>query len=267
MADKEVGTTANTAIGTIIPDGRVSSLREETFKYVKPLRQGFMLKEGGAFKSWKKRWFILRHNILYYYKDPQDIKSQGVVPLQDTITEAVDADEKKKDYCFCIKNQTRRTYYMVCTSNEERDEWIKMIKEASVITGKLEMNMNAHQVPLCQSLVGSTKQGYLWKRGKKMWTKRWFLLHSNILYWFNDPTDSKPKGAVDLDGYAINRNDKITKQANSFEIYHAQRRSITVYGETENDTNEWILILEKSIKGNGVRRATTDLASLNRSTS
>jgi len=103
MSDKEVEATTSTATGTIIPDGRVSSLREEAFKYVKPLRQGFMLKEGGGFKSWKRRWFILRHNILYYYKDPQDIKSQGVVPLQDTMTEAVDANEKKKIIVSVLK--------------------------------------------------------------------------------------------------------------------------------------------------------------------
>jgi len=102
MSDEEVETTANVASGTIVSDNRVSSLREEAFKYVKPLRQGFMLKEGGGIKSWKRRWFVLRHNILYYYKDPQDIKSQGVVPLQDTIAETVNPNEKKKRIVFVL---------------------------------------------------------------------------------------------------------------------------------------------------------------------
>jgi len=157
---------------------------------------------------------------------------------------------------------------MVCGSEQERDEWIKSLKEATIISGKKETDDSAQQVPLCQSLVGATRQGYLWKRGKKIWTKRWFLLHASILYWLNDAMDLKPKGAVDLDGYAINRNDKITKQANSFEIYHAQRRSITVYAETEYDLNDWILVLEKSIKQHSARRSTTvELASLDRSKS
>ena len=33
-----------------------------------PLKQGYLIKRGHFMKNWKKRWFILRKNIIYYYK-------------------------------------------------------------------------------------------------------------------------------------------------------------------------------------------------------
>jgi hypothetical protein len=31
-------------------------------------KEGFLTKEGGSFKSWKKRWFVLKDGALSYYK-------------------------------------------------------------------------------------------------------------------------------------------------------------------------------------------------------
>ena len=30
---------------------------------------GWLIKEGGSWKSWKRRWFELEDTTLYYYKD------------------------------------------------------------------------------------------------------------------------------------------------------------------------------------------------------
>jgi hypothetical protein len=31
-------------------------------------KAGFLVKEGGKFKTWKKRWFVLKNNVIYYSK-------------------------------------------------------------------------------------------------------------------------------------------------------------------------------------------------------
>lgn len=37
-------------------------------------KEGFLTKEGGGFKSWKKRWFVLKGGDLAYYKNKGVIK-------------------------------------------------------------------------------------------------------------------------------------------------------------------------------------------------
>lgn len=31
-------------------------------------KTGFLVKEGGKFKTWKKRWFVLKNGVIYYSK-------------------------------------------------------------------------------------------------------------------------------------------------------------------------------------------------------
>jgi len=47
-------------------------------------KQGFLVKEGGRWKTWKKRYFVLKNGMLYYSKKQDggtigsiDMKSSG----------------------------------------------------------------------------------------------------------------------------------------------------------------------------------------------
>jgi hypothetical protein len=31
-------------------------------------KEGFLTKQGGGYKSWKRRWFVLKGTNLYYFK-------------------------------------------------------------------------------------------------------------------------------------------------------------------------------------------------------
>lgn len=33
------------------------------------IKSGYLTKEGGLRKTWKKRWFVLRHDTLSYYRN------------------------------------------------------------------------------------------------------------------------------------------------------------------------------------------------------
>src|SRR5687768_11188867 len=33
-------------------------------------KEGFLIKQGGSIKTWKRRWFILKGSNLFYYKAP-----------------------------------------------------------------------------------------------------------------------------------------------------------------------------------------------------
>ncbi len=47
-----------------VPDGE-GGLAETFFN---PEREGWLMKEGGKYKSKHKRWFILKERMLYYFK-------------------------------------------------------------------------------------------------------------------------------------------------------------------------------------------------------
>ena len=50
--------------------------------FFNPDHQGYLTKEGGKHKSWRKRWFILTDNCLYYFKSPSDKEPLGIIPLE-----------------------------------------------------------------------------------------------------------------------------------------------------------------------------------------
>ncbi len=39
-------------------------------------------KQGGRYKSWKRRWFILNDNCLYYFEFTTDKEPRGIIPLE-----------------------------------------------------------------------------------------------------------------------------------------------------------------------------------------
>jgi len=42
---------------------------------------GYLTKEGHKIKNWKRRYFILKDNLLYYFKDRKDKNPVGVIVL------------------------------------------------------------------------------------------------------------------------------------------------------------------------------------------
>jgi cytohesin len=50
--------------------------------FFNPEKAGFLHKEGGATKSWQKRWVMVTNHCLYYFKDPNDATPAGIVPLE-----------------------------------------------------------------------------------------------------------------------------------------------------------------------------------------
>jgi len=44
-------------------------------------KKGWLTKQGGRIKTWKRRWFILNDTGLYYFKKPQDSEPCGIIML------------------------------------------------------------------------------------------------------------------------------------------------------------------------------------------
>jgi PH domain/GTPase-activator protein for Ras-like GTPase len=45
-------------------------------------KRGFLKKRGEGFRNWRKRWFILKDNFLYYFRNEMDPSITGAIPLE-----------------------------------------------------------------------------------------------------------------------------------------------------------------------------------------
>uniref|UniRef100_A0A8C4QJ88 Cytohesin 2 n=1 Tax=Eptatretus burgeri TaxID=7764 RepID=A0A8C4QJ88_EPTBU len=118
-----------------------------THTFFNPDREGWLLKLGGKVKTWKRRWFILTDNCLYYFEYTTDKEPRGIIPLENLCIREV--DDPKKPNCFelfiqnnkgCVikacKTDTdgrvvegkHQVYRISAPTVEEKDEWIKCIK-------------------------------------------------------------------------------------------------------------------------------------------
>uniref|UniRef100_A0A4W6DSB2 Cytohesin 1b n=1 Tax=Lates calcarifer TaxID=8187 RepID=A0A4W6DSB2_LATCA len=120
-----------------------------THTFFNPDREGWLLKLGGRVKTWKRRWFILTDNCLYYFEYTTDKEPRGIIPLENLSIREV--DDSKKPNCFELfipnhKDQVikackteadgrvvegNHTFYRISApTTEEKDEWINSIKAA-----------------------------------------------------------------------------------------------------------------------------------------
>mmetsp|Transcript_18013 Transcript_18013/g.44719 ORF Transcript_18013/g.44719 Transcript_18013/m.44719 type:complete len:1139 (-) Transcript_18013:362-3778(-) len=123
--------------------------------------------EGNLFKTpdsqgssgWKRRWFRLQGNLLFYYKERHDTTALGVVFLEDaSVTydggaESKDVEMEKKGegygqrisalnesaaskgkegiYPFAVGNKDSRSYKLSATTAEERRLWVNALRASS----------------------------------------------------------------------------------------------------------------------------------------
>jgi len=59
-------------------------------------KDGNLTKQGGSVKSWKKRYFVLKDDCLYYFKSPKDQALTGVVELEPGSVVCEEAQKKKR---------------------------------------------------------------------------------------------------------------------------------------------------------------------------
>ena len=101
------------------------------------IHQGFLTKQGGAIKSWRKRFFTLRaNNVLYYYRDVNK-DPQGEIDLKDhnlSIRPGV-----LEDGCWSkiplertiVVETANRKYYLFSETVIEAVSWLEMLKDVT----------------------------------------------------------------------------------------------------------------------------------------
>jgi len=63
--------------------------------YANASKSGYMVKQGGRIKTWKRRWFVLNDGCLYYFKAKGDSEPLGIIPLENLQVNKTDSKKKK----------------------------------------------------------------------------------------------------------------------------------------------------------------------------
>lgn len=81
---------------------------------------------------WKKRFFVLRDNLLSWYSKEKDIgntKPKGVIYCEEARLYDLDVAEAKREFCFQIDNGNIR-HNIAAETQEEMKAWMTEIRVA-----------------------------------------------------------------------------------------------------------------------------------------
>tara|TARA_R110002050_G_scaffold220087_1_gene355978 strand:+ start:111 stop:521 length:411 start_codon:yes stop_codon:yes gene_type:complete len=96
-------------------------------------KRGYIKKRGENVKNYRKRWFILKGDLLYYFKTEQDSTPLGVIPLPSEKDSIVleDEDEGGESCGFTIISPLR-SYHLKTDTAMERYEMSKGLVRCGV---------------------------------------------------------------------------------------------------------------------------------------
>ena len=97
-------------------------------------KQGWLYKQGGKHKSWKRRYFILSPGAFAYYKKQGDKAAQGEVKLKNLKVFYPAVGEREQSFQFVVHTESswnKRDDYVIAAQSEfEMKEWVEAFKLA-----------------------------------------------------------------------------------------------------------------------------------------
>ncbi|XP_042636775.1 rho GTPase-activating protein 25 [Orycteropus afer afer] len=105
----------------------------------RPIKMGWLKKQRSIVKNWQQRYFVLRAQQLYYYKDEEDMKPQGFMYLPgSTIKEIATNPEEAGKFVFEVipaswyQNRAGQdSYVLMASSQAEMEEWVKFLRRVA----------------------------------------------------------------------------------------------------------------------------------------
>ncbi|XP_071386548.1 rho GTPase-activating protein 22 [Centroberyx affinis] len=105
------------------------------------LKAGWLKRQRSIMKNWQLRWFVLRTEALYFYKDQDETKAQGCIPLQGSQVNELPANQDEPGrHLFEIvpggggeKDRTgisHESFLLMANSQSDMEEWVRAIRRA-----------------------------------------------------------------------------------------------------------------------------------------
>eukprot|EP00004_Rigifila_ramosa_P019562 TRINITY_DN4997_c0_g1_i3.p1 TRINITY_DN4997_c0_g1~~TRINITY_DN4997_c0_g1_i3.p1 ORF type:complete len:352 (+),score=73.33 TRINITY_DN4997_c0_g1_i3:534-1589(+) len=82
---------------------------------------GYLTKQGHVIKNWKRRWCVIAHGTLYYYKDKQESEPLGIINLSGVTIHPADSIKKGS---FELRTPVGKNFVMYGDTPEETQQWV-----------------------------------------------------------------------------------------------------------------------------------------------
>mmetsp|Transcript_18258 Transcript_18258/g.30448 ORF Transcript_18258/g.30448 Transcript_18258/m.30448 type:complete len:502 (-) Transcript_18258:267-1772(-) len=97
-----------------------------------PDKDGFLTKQGGSYKNWKRRWFVLKGDTLYYFKTQKDTEQTGQIKIEKNSLcspEQGMRTGKKSKFYFSVGTASR-TFFLFAETDETMKQWVERISRS-----------------------------------------------------------------------------------------------------------------------------------------
>ncbi|KAJ8404883.1 hypothetical protein AAFF_G00332700 [Aldrovandia affinis] len=103
------------------------------------LKAGWLKKQRSIMRNWQLRWFVLRSDQLYFYKDEEETKPQGCIPLHGSqVNELTTNPDEPGRHLFEIVPGgvgerdraaiSHEAFLLMANSQNDMDDWVKAIR-------------------------------------------------------------------------------------------------------------------------------------------
>ncbi|XP_029449447.1 pleckstrin [Rhinatrema bivittatum] len=96
----------------------------------KKIREGYLVKKGSMFNTWKPMWVVLLEDGIEFYKKKSDNSPKGMIPLKGSTLSSPCQDFAKRMFVFKLSTSKQQDHYFQASYLEERDTWVRDVKRA-----------------------------------------------------------------------------------------------------------------------------------------
>ncbi|KAG1196236.1 hypothetical protein G6F35_013024 [Rhizopus arrhizus] len=116
---------------SILPIDHTYITRTEEDDNNTPQMQGWLHKQGCKYKTWNKRWFVLKGSNLFYFKSSKDVRMKGIINLRGyrIIT---DESIQPGKYSFKAQHEEERTFYFYTDNENSMKSWITNLMKSTI---------------------------------------------------------------------------------------------------------------------------------------
>ena len=117
-----------------------AKLKKTTVGSLKPaVKEGYLVKKGADFHTWKKRWFVMKDQYIFYFpKNTDSSLPKGVIELNGNSSASLDLSTKKPTI---VINSVHRVQEINSDSEEEARTWVDAINQ-HILTLKPQTTAN-----------------------------------------------------------------------------------------------------------------------------
>jgi len=102
-----------------------------TSKDVPVVKEGWLWKKGEVNRSFQKRWFVLKGNLLFYFENRTSKDPYGVIILEGCIIELAEEDQERFGFKISFQGERTRVYHLGTEFQQTLVEWMKLLAVAS----------------------------------------------------------------------------------------------------------------------------------------